>query len=76
MGADTEGITANHDGETLSHDERVLKQLDHIDTMVHELQQAVATILADVEAARPMLEKWQHSAIRKLATGQMPWSTP
>mgnify|MGYP005668998731 CR=1 FL=1 len=26
------------------------------------------------ETARPMIEKWQHSKIRKLATGQMPWA--
>jgi len=90
MGADNTGITGNHDvetprdGEIITPHEEITRRLDHLDGSVHELMQAaeriekhLTAIAADVEAARPLLEKWQHSKIRKLAEGigkgQVPW---
>ena len=83
MGANTTGITGNHDAETIS-DDMFAARLDHIDANVHELMQAseriekhLEALAADVAAARPLLEKWQHSRIRKLAgsigSGNAPW---
>ena len=68
--------------------EWIAKHSDHLDQGIHELQQSVDALTATVaemrthvaemhtelEAAKPMIEKWQHSKIRKLATGQMPWA--
>lgn len=78
-------ITENSVGDTLGYDslslrEWIAKHADHLDTGIHELQQAlarveqqVAEIHAELETARPLIERWQHSRIRKLAAGQMPW---
>jgi len=68
--------------------EWIAKHSDHLDEGIHELRQAfahfeetmqvmraqLAEVHAELEAAKPLLEKWQHSKIRKLATGQMPWA--
>jgi hypothetical protein len=81
-------ITENSDSDTVSLREWIAKHSDHLDAGIHELQQQldalnatvavmaakVETIHADVEAARPMVERWQHSMIGKLAKGSMPWS--
>ena len=75
---------SENSGDITLNDEMVTKRLDHLDEGIHELQQQLdrieghlTTIAADVEAARPLLERWQHSKIRKLADGigkgQMPW---
>ena len=70
--------------EIITPHEEITRRLDHLDGSVHELMQAaeriekhLTAIAADVEAARPLLEKWQHSKIRKLAEGigkeNVPW---
>jgi hypothetical protein len=60
---------------------RLALRIDHVDQGVHELAQQcdriekhLEAIAADVAAARPLLERFQHSAIARLAKGQMPWS--
>ena len=74
------GITENSDDDTVSLRDFIRGHCDHLDNGIHELQQTAARlekmlteIHAELESARPLLEKWQHSKIRKLATGQMPW---
>jgi hypothetical protein len=81
-------ITENSDVDTVSLREWIAKHSDHLDAGIHELQQQITaltatvegmaakvdTIHADVEAARPMVERWRHSMIGKLAKGAMPWS--
>jgi phage shock protein A len=83
-------ITENSDVDTVSLREWIAKHSDHLDEGIHELQQQIAalnatvavmaakveTIHADVEAARPMVEKWQRSAIGRIAGGTMPWAKP
>lgn len=56
------------------------KQLDHIDGNCHDIQRQLAGVErqvgemhAELEAARPLLEKWQRSKIVKLASGGLPW---
>src|SRR5215469_164595 len=49
------------------------KQLDHADELRHETARQVSEIHAELEQARPMIEAWQHSKIRRLAQGQLPW---
>lgn len=85
VGETTADITGN-DGD-ISLREWIAKHSDHLDEGIHQLQQElqvlvasvetisqqVAEIHAELEAARPMIEKWQHSKIVKLAHGQMPW---
>lgn len=82
------GITENSDLDAVSLREWIAKHSDHLDQGIHELRQELATLAhvvdimreqlaevhAELEAAKPMIEKWQHSKIRKLATGQMPWA--
>jgi len=60
--------------------EWIAKHSDHLDVGIHELQQQlaevgrqVAEMHAELEAARPLLEKWQRSKIVKLASGGLPW---
>ena len=79
------GITENSDDISLR--EWIAKHSNHIDQGIHEIRQLlqdtadevsaihaqVSEIHSELETARPLLEKWQHSKIRKLATGQMPW---
>jgi len=76
---------SENSGDITPNDEMVTKRLDHLDEGIHELQQQLdrieghlTTIAADVEAARPLLERWQHSKIRQLADGigkgKMPWT--
>lgn len=78
-------ITVNDDDISLR--EWIAKHSDHLDEGIHQLQQELTVLVASVEvisqqvaeihqeleAARPMIEKWQHSKIMKLASGQMPW---
>jgi uncharacterized coiled-coil protein SlyX len=68
--------------------EWIAKHSDHLDEGIHELQRQItaltgtvevmraqlAEVHGELEAAKPMIEKWQHSKIRKLAAGQMPWT--
>lgn len=82
------GITLNDDAVSLR--EWIAKHSDHLDAGIHELRQIlteqhdlIVTLVKQVgemheelEAARPLIEKWQHSRIRKLAQGQMPWGQP
>jgi hypothetical protein len=82
------GITENSDLDAVSLREWIAKHSDHLDQGIHELQQQLtvltatvevmsrqlAEVHAELEAAKPMIERWQHSKIRKLATGQMPWA--
>ncbi len=82
------GITENSDLDAVSLREWIAKHSDHLDQGIHELRQELARLAhvvnimreqlaevhAELETARPMIEKWQHSKIRKLATGQMPWA--
>jgi phage shock protein A len=72
--------------------EWIAKHSDHLDQGIHEVQQQLtavaaelsvmrgqlAEVHAELEAAKPMIEKWQHSKIRKLVTGggQPPWMQP
>lgn len=64
-------------------------QLDHVDAVAHEIQQTagrleatvevmraqLAEVHAELEAARPMIERAMHSRIVKLASGAgMPWA--
>lgn len=81
-------ITENSDPYAHSLREWIAKHADHLDAGIHELQQQldalnvtvavmaarIETIHADVEAARPMVERWQHSMLGKIAKGAMPWS--
>lgn len=76
-GPETVGIY----GELLSPEDMIVRQLAHQDENIHDLQQAIARlekmvteIHAEMEAARPLVEKWQHSKIRRLAAGEFPWS--
>jgi hypothetical protein len=53
--------------------EDITKRLDHADELRHETARQVAEIHAQLEEAQPLIEKWQHSKIRRLAAGQLPW---
>jgi hypothetical protein len=53
--------------------DELAKRLDHADTMRHIVARQVAEIHTELETVKPMIERWQHSRIRKLAAGQMPW---
>jgi len=59
------------------------KRMDHYDEVHHDIAQyltefdvgpKVTDIHAEVQAAKPLIERWQHSALRKLASGHMPWT--
>ena len=81
-----EDITLNDDSVSLR--EWIAKHADHLDTGIHDLQQDVRVLLtvvevlsqqvaeihAELEAARPLIEKWTHSKLVKLAAGQFPWA--
>ena len=88
MAETSPAITGNSDVDAVSLREWIAKHSDHLDQGIHELQQMVtglagtvevmraqlAEVHAELEAAKPMIEKWQHSKIRRLANGQMPWT--
>lgn len=81
-------ITENSDVDAVSLREWIAKHSDHLDEGIHELRQQllalrgtvevmraqVAEVHAELEAAKPMIEKWRHSKIVKLAQGTMPWT--
>lgn len=74
------GITLNDDSDTVSLREFIRGHSDHLDNGIHALQQTVERLEgmvkemhAELDAARPLIEKWQHSTIARLARGQMPW---
>lgn len=76
----TEDITLNSDPDTVSLREWIANHVGHVDNGVHELRQVadrlekmLTEIHAELETARPLLEKWQHSKIRRLAAGEFPW---
>lgn len=76
-----EDITLNSDSETVSLRDWIAGHVGHVDEGVHELRQAVARLEkmvtemhAELETARPLLEKWTHSKLVKLAAGQFPWA--
>lgn len=87
MGETTEDITVNDEPVSLSHEELVeedlngiIKRIEHLDSVAHDLQQAVdriekmvTEVHGEMQAAKPLIERWQHSAIRRLASGQFPW---
>lgn len=75
-----EVFTENSGPDTISLREWIAKHADHLDAGIHEIRQMltgiekqVAEIHGELEAAKPLIERWQHSKIRKLAAGQMPW---
>lgn len=81
-------ITENSNVDTMSLREWIAKHSDHLDQGIHEVQQQLtavaaelsvmrgqlAEVHAELEAAKPMIERWQHSKIVKLAGGTMPWA--
>ena len=86
---ETGGVfTGNSGPDTVSLREWIAKHSDHLDEGIHELAATTARMEnmlaslalkvdemhAELEAARPLIERWQHSKIRKLAAGQMPWT--
>lgn len=78
--AETGGdITGNDDAISLR--DFIRGHLDHLDTGIHDLQDRIGRIekhleamQTDLDAARPLLERWQKSGIAKLAAGRMPWA--
>jgi len=57
------------------------KYITHADAGIHENAQRLGLmaghidgIVAELDAAKPLIEKAQRSMIRKLAAGQMPWT--
>lgn len=73
-------ITVNDGPDTLSLREWIAGHTGHLDAGIHDLQQTAArlekmitAIHEELETARPLIEKWQHSAIRRLVAGQFPW---
>lgn len=85
MGETQAGITVNDDDISLR--EWIAKHSDHLDEGIHDIAWRLERMEADMgkmatqiaemhqelEAARPMIERWQHSKIRNLLGGQMPW---
>ncbi len=48
-------------------------RLDELQQQLERVEKMTGEIHGELEAAKPMIERWQHSKIRKLAAGQMPW---
>lgn len=72
------GITGNDDSISLR--DFIQGHLDHLDTGVHELlaradriEKHLEAMQTDLDAARPLLERFQKSGIAKLVGGHMPW---
>lgn len=77
--AETGGdITGNDDAISLR--DFLRGHFDHLDTQLHEVAQRaeriekhLETIVADLDGARPLLDKWKRSGIARLVGGKAPW---
>lgn len=78
--AETGGdITGNEDSISLR--DFIQGHLDHLDTNLHELlaradriEKHLEAITTDLDAARPLLDKWKRSGIARLVGGsRQPW---
>lgn len=77
--AETGGdITGNDDAISLR--DFIQGHLDHLDTGIHDLQDRIGriekhltAIQTDLDAARPLLDKWKNSGIARLVGGKAPW---
>ena len=73
-------ITVNDGDDTLSLREFIRNHSDHLDAGIHDLQQTAARlekmiteVHGELEAARPLIERWRRSALGRIAQGSMPW---
>jgi hypothetical protein len=62
-------------GEILVKLDGMEKRLDHADELAHDMSRKIDAMHEELEAARPLIERWQHSKIRGLLNGRQPWQT-